>query len=210
MINNIDVQNNVPVVAPPNGSKADSRSKAEETVTEEDVKKDEQVATFKAGRASELVSVFSVLLVLIVAFAGLDWITSASKPAWQTNSAILGFLIGGVAICFAGIGIFSWQAVQDVATEACEKFVLSEWSLKTLKAAGLPADIGDCLSELLERAKEFSASTVELTAYDRERKPDTWIAELESILGRPRVAEYEEMLFKYTARPCDKTEDSSS
>jgi len=150
--------------------------------------------------ASELQSSFAVVMVLILAFGVFSTIANGA-PLWDTNLFLFNVLAGIFTLAFLGFCFFAWQVVRgEQMIHDSEPHVLSTWSLKTPKAAGLPRDLSARLQEILEQANQPSASPTQLTVIGRERQPNTWISDLESTFGRSRVAEYEEMLFKYTAR----------
>lgn len=150
--------------------------------------------------ATELVSICAAFVVLAIAFGGLTML-QASTP----NERLLQVLGAIVATGAVGTILFAGFAARgEKVLKKQNPYVLSEWSLKTLTAAGLPPDLGECLNDIWERAKTPASLKPELIVDTRDRKPGTWVADLEATLGKPRVKEYEEMLFKYTERDGEK------
>jgi uncharacterized integral membrane protein len=150
--------------------------------------------------ANELISICAVIVVLILAFGALS-VFNGSPPQWNTNSwqFLVPVVIGAAAVL--GILLFAFLAATgERMMQDRVPHVLSPWSLRTLKAAGLPRDLSSRLQEILEQTTDQSTPPTGLTVVGRDRLPDTWITDLESTFGKSRVAEYEEMLFKYTAR----------
>lgn len=149
--------------------------------------------------ATELTSCFAVVMVLILSFGVLSGIASRS-PMWVNPNLFLP-IAGIFTLALFLFVFFSWQVVRgEQMILDSEPHVLSPWSLKTLNASGLPSDLGDRLAEILEQAKDQSRPSISLTVVGRGRPAGSWMADLEQTFGESRVTEYEEMLFKYTAR----------
>ena len=150
--------------------------------------------------ASELTSCFAVVMVLILSFGVLSGIANRS-PIWVTNPNLFVPLAGIFTSALLLFLFFSWQVVRgEQMIIDSEPHVLSAWSLKTLNASGLPSDLGDRLAEILEQVKDQSRPPSTLTVVGRGSPEGSWMADLVQTFGKSRVTEYEEMLFKYTAR----------
>ena len=189
---NIGSNNVMPTAELPNKEKSERTESNLPSVNDED-------HGWLIRNASEMQSSCAVVMVLILAFSLLSAIANGSAP-WITNQFVFLVLVGIFTTAFLGFCFFAWQVVRGEALiRDSAPHVLSSWSLRTLKAAGLSRDLSARLQEILDHASD-SASKINLIVIGRERAPDSWITDLESTFGQSRVAEFEDMLFKYTAR----------
>jgi len=192
---NINIQDVPSIIKPANGSVPHEQEKSPV-----DEAPRERHLSWSIVHANELVSTCAVVMVLTIAAGALSTAAGGSPP-WVDNHPLFYALVVILSLSFLGFCFFAWQAARGEEIMAGQAtYVLSEWSLKTLNASGLPADLAECLEEILGRAKKESPPKTELPAFGRERLPGTWVSDLEAALGKSRVAEFEEMLFKYTAR----------
>ncbi|PYT01649.1 MAG: hypothetical protein DMF63_02035 [Acidobacteria bacterium] len=150
--------------------------------------------------ANEIVNVCAAFVILVLAFGALTAYTGKLQSL-EGNSWQFLLPVGILTTSAIGILIFGMLAVRgEKMLQDRVPHRLSIASLKTLKAAGLPRDLSGRLREILEEASAEPPSPVQLTVIGREHLPNTWIADLDSTFGESRVLEYEDMLFKYTAR----------
>lgn len=80
-------------------------------------------------------------------------------------------------------------------------YVLSQWSLSTLKAEELPTDVKMCLNEVFVKGTgpntEFAESAI---SDSKDRSETSGLGQLEANLSSARAMEFETLLLKYTRR----------
>lgn len=87
------------------------------------------------------------------------------------------------------------ESIDETKIHEGATYIVSDWSLKTLIAAGVGEDIILFLKDL--RSKE---NNKDLKMTLPSNNPDDWLTQLTSSLGKTRVKEYKETILKYTRR----------
>jgi hypothetical protein len=108
------------------------------------------------------------------------------------------YLVLGV-LFFAAI-LFLWLVKyfsQKALVPSRDIYVISDWSMKTLIAAGIPEDITLCLKGLRKHGRQRPK---ELRMKIDAKSSDNWLEKLKAELGETRVSEFEAALLKYTRR----------
>jgi hypothetical protein len=122
-------------------------------------------------------------------------------------NVLFGVLALLLPVLFGLIKYFSSKDLRYIRYAKDEKeknmnYVVSSWSISTLKFAGVPDDITSCLSKAVN-ISEKSSSEVE-KIFDTS---DEMIGILEEKLGSTRLEEYREVILKYTGREIGHVKD---
>lgn len=121
---------------------------------------------------------------------------------WQLNlkmSAAFGiaFLVSLGSMVFISLRIRDKQAAENKRVS----YVVSRWSLETLRAVAAPADLINCLEQILEKAAAATPPRKQLSVNSfKEDASGTWLGDLKQKLGAGRVADLQDLLAKYTYR----------
>lgn len=163
------------------------------------------------NHADFLANSFGVLFVLaigaIIFALSINILDSLYEWEWQFQFFWLIIIISAVTGVLSLILLFyfSWQVSGFEKRESeleykDAKYIISKWSLKTLRAAGVGRDIIIYLTEEILQ-KSTSPEDLELTITDMTALPDdSWLAKLRNDLGSTRVEEFEKTILKYTRR----------
>lgn len=97
-------------------------------------------------------------------------------------------------------------AETDRESHANTRYVISYWSIETLKAVGVPEDLTNGLKEILRESETFSPLGEVVVKNLSDDSPDNWLEKLKKRYGETRVDEFSEVIMKYTRR--EISEDS--
>lgn len=150
--------------------------------------------------APELANISAVVLVSLIGFGVLTVVTGSAF--WLVDPWLLNGLAGVFFLSALFLFLFSFLAVRhEERMRADRVFVISEGTLRTLRANGLPDDLGDTLEEILAKARTSRDKRTELSVpHLQDRSAGSWVLQLESKLGHARLEECQKVLQKYTVR----------
>ncbi len=168
--------------------------------------------------ADELADIFGVLLVLsLVGFLPFFYIFDLLPGGyWLTVFIAFPFAAGIPLFCLTIISArkaLNKIRREDDRHEKETRYVLSEWSIGTLKAIEAPLDLTKALETILEEKRDTKTSIARKLPNKIESKGNSanvsfsetfrreeLIAELEEKLGKVRHGEIKELVLKYTRR----------
>lgn len=141
----------------------------------------------------DLASGFGALSVL--AFGGFVFVILASILVygfnWITGLILVGFIVSGFGALFL-VKYFSQRSLPEPQNFI---YIVSDRSLQTLVAAGVPEDVTQCLEDLRMESK-----APVLVMETNSESPANWLDRLKTELGEERVSEFEDTLLRYTRR----------
>lgn len=153
-------------------------------------------------RYAKWIAAFSALL-LIVSFVIVGYILfvvltdSSSKFSY---SSILFVLVVISLPLLLLMMYFSQKTQNSQPSDESADYVISCWSIETLRAAGVPRDLTKCLKDIYDNA-EKSSPPIELSIKNSlDDSPNSWLIKLKENLGEIRVNEFSEIILKYTRR----------
>lgn len=162
---------------------------------------------------SALLLIISLVIVGYILFA----ILLTDNPSQFSYRSVL-FVLAVLSIPLLLLMAYSSQKAQNselsetiADSEENADYIISAWSIETLRAAGVPRDLIKCLKDICDNAAESSPPTQLSIKNPRfDSTPDSWLKKLEENLGETRVDEFIEIILKYTRRNVQKTDEQSA
>lgn len=149
--------------------------------------------------------IFAIFVTLLEAYIDWKW-TTLYVGEFVLASAIIMAVSAMLMFYFAKrVPTFDRHSIRMQHKDV--KYVLSKWSIETLKAAGVAEDIIEFLQSLVRQNKTEDELTLKM--YPKEYPMDNWMVKLKNELGDERVNEFEGAIFKYTRRPQSWQKDNT-
>lgn len=158
--------------------------------------------------ADKIASISAVIPFLsLAAIAGVILTVGLSSiPGVIISTAAIGSLILALILLF-----YSSSAIAAEEKNITEntRYVISYWSIETLKASGVPEDLIKTLKEILLEPETISPSK-EISIKDpSDDSPHNWLKKLKERHGEIRVKEFSEVILKYTRRDVPENDQSN-